>query len=210
MYSEQALDRLMDLDLRDYLNQVTFLDSLILLAPDQSVLWERVKPGEQPAAALLTNAPEVVAALTADPFPQDVQLLVLSPQLASPRSKLLLRISVRFFDDEPERPSSFIAVLDVQRMLAVTNSGLYSPVFTFTEISEGRYLDQYGYWVTPENQEYLEAHALFLHGGQLTTDHTSGVAIFSYLYDLRPLQGTANLLGVKLSLLVWVWCCWWC
>ena len=192
-YSEQQHDLLMDIDISDYLSQVTFLDSFILLAPDQSVRWERVKPNELAAAHLLTTDPEVMAAMAADPYPQAIQLMVVSPHLVYPRSKLLVRLSVRFFDDQPERPSSFVAVLDIQRMLAITNSGLYLPIFTYTELGDGRLLDQHGYWVTPKNQQYLQHHALFLHGGQLTTDYTHGVPVFSYLYDLRAMQGTANL-----------------
>lgn len=192
-YSEAEHDRLMDIDMRDYLSQVAFLDSFILLAPDQSVRWERTKPNELPSAHLLTTDPEVIAAMAANPLPQGVQLMVVSPQLVYPRSKLLVRLSVKFFDDDPARPSSLVAVLDVQRMLAVSNSGVYSPIFTYTEVGDGRLLDQFGYWVTPENQHYLQENALFLHGGQLSTDYSTGTPIYSYLYDLRGMQGTANL-----------------
>ncbi|WP_127346682.1 putative bifunctional diguanylate cyclase/phosphodiesterase [Pseudidiomarina mangrovi] len=192
-YSPADHDRLMDLDMRDFLEQVDFLDSFILLAPNRQVRWERVKPNEKPSAYLLTSDPAIAAELAANPYPAGVQLMVVSPQLVFPRSKLLVRLSVKFADDEPGRPSSFVAVLDVQRMLAVANSGVYSPIFTYTKVGDERLLDQHGFWVTPENQLYLQESALFLHGGQLSTDYSSGTPIYSYLYDLRDMQGTANL-----------------
>ncbi|RUO70865.1 putative bifunctional diguanylate cyclase/phosphodiesterase [Pseudidiomarina salinarum] len=190
-YPHDEHDRLMELDVRTYLEQVRFLDALILLDELRTPVWERRKNESENYLYLLASDPQVRARLTEDPGP--VQLIVPEHHSTQQRAKLLLRLPVHFYDTPVESEHSLVAVLDVQTMLASSATLYESDIYTFTEMRDGRLLDHFGHWVTDETQEYLEHHALFLTSSELTTRFSSGTPIYSYLYDLSELQSIANL-----------------
>ncbi|MDX1706792.1 EAL domain-containing protein [Pseudidiomarina sp.] len=190
-YPHDEHDRLMELDVRTYLQQIRYLDSLILLDELRIPVWERRRNESESYLFLLATDPQVRARLAESPDP--VQMIVPEHHSTQQRAKLLLRLPVHFYDTATTSEFSLIAVLDVQTMLAPSSTMYGSGIYTFTEMRDGRLLDHFGQWVTGETQEYLEDHALFLTSSELTTKYSSGTPIYSYLYDLSELQSVANL-----------------
>ena len=210
MYPLREHSELMEVDIVTYLKDVNFLDALFLIAPDKSVVFERLKPSRNSYYEAMMNDPEILKGLARNS--ESTEILVPEFAVKDLTAKLVVRVPIDFVDPEGQRDSglySVLAVLDVRAMLgtAVMNA-VDSDIETYTLVRPGRWMDRGGFWVTEPTANYLENKAIKLYSSTLSMYYSSGIPTEAYLYRLDTLQETSNLQmliivgGIGLVLLV--------
>lgn len=192
-YPPDHHDRLMELDIASYLRDVQFLEAIILRRGNE-LMWERKRPDDPRSYTELYRDDQYLQQQFNPIRQAEVQMLVASMKHTRGGALLYVHVPVDFDGDEFE-PGYFgmLAVINVQEMLASQTLTYRSPIYTYTAISNGLLLDQYGQWVSDATLDYLSRNALFLYESELDTDYTQNTPIFSYLYDLSELQSRSNL-----------------
>jgi diguanylate cyclase (GGDEF)-like protein len=191
-YPNTIHDQLMALDMTAFLRDVEFLESLILRRGNE-LLWERSR--DQNTTYKDMYAKDGYLQQQFDPTRKgQVQMLVASRTRTESGARLFIHVPIDFQDDNYENGYwGILAVINVPKMLAKQTLTYRSPIYTYTAISNGMLLDEYGYWVSDTTLNYLQKKALFLFESSLDTDFTTGTPIYSYMYDLKDMQARANL-----------------
>lgn len=192
-YPSAYHDDLMELDMAAYLRDIHFLEAIILRRGNE-LLWER-KRDDDPRSYTTLYREDAYLQQQFSPLRQgQVQMLVASLKNTRDGALLYVHVPLDFDDDEFERGHfGMLAVFNVPDMLAAQSLGYRSPIYTYTAISNGLLMDQYGHWVNDTTLEYLSSNALFLYESSLNTSFTKDTPIFAYLYDLSELQSRSNL-----------------
>ncbi|RUO61816.1 putative bifunctional diguanylate cyclase/phosphodiesterase [Pseudidiomarina insulisalsae] len=186
---------LMEIDIDAYLRHVDYLDSLMLVSPNNRVVFERMKPSRSSYFEKVMSDPVIIRAL--DEAASQTQLMVPEFGANELTAKLIIRIPVNFRDPQTLGDSglySILAVLDVRAMLGTAMLNTYSSdIETYTLVTPGRWMDRAGFWVTQPTAEYLDNKALKLHESGLSMYYSKDVPTQAFLYRLDNLQETSNL-----------------
>ncbi|MRJ41297.1 MULTISPECIES: putative bifunctional diguanylate cyclase/phosphodiesterase [Idiomarina] len=196
-YPASHHDQLMDADVKAYLEDIDFLESMMLLE-GTDVVWEQNKNGDSHYTHLWNIDPylrvSAAASLTR------IEMLIASRENSPDGTLMFVRLPLEFTEshpphqEQPERHFSLLAVFDVPLMLAPQTRIMESPITAYTMLGRGVLIDYAGYWISDEQKAYLASKALFLYDSALVTDYnTSGNPIQTYLVDLSSLQERANL-----------------
>ena len=193
VYPQDQHDEFMEYDIAAYLNDIQFIEGFILRRGNE-LLWER-KREDDPRSYIELYLDDQYLQQQFNPMQQgEVQMLVASVKHTRDGSLLYVHIPIDFPNDgHDEGYYGMLAVINVPEMLASQTLTYRSPIYTYTVISNGLLLDQYGHWVSDATLEYLSSNALFLYESALNTNFTENTPIFSYLYDLSDLQSRSNL-----------------
>lgn len=193
IYPRDQHDELMEQDIAAYLNDIQFIEAFILRRGNE-LMWER-KRADDPRSYVELYLDDQYLQQQFNPMQQGkVQMLVASVKHTRDGSLLYVHIPLDFPNDaHDEGYYGMLAVINVPEMLASQTQTYRSPIYTYTVISNGLLLDQYGHWVSDATLEYLSRNALFLYESALNTSFTENTPIFSYLYDLSDLQSRSNL-----------------
>ncbi|RUO61704.1 putative bifunctional diguanylate cyclase/phosphodiesterase [Pseudidiomarina marina] len=191
-YPQTIHDELMSLDMTAVLRDVDFLESLILRRGNELV-WERSRHQDTTYKEMYLEDGYLQQQF--DPTRKgEVQMLVASRSRTETGARLFIHVPIDFKDDNYETGYwGVLAVVNVPKMLSNKALTYRSPIYTYTAISNGMLLDEYGHWVSDTTLDYLQNRALFLYESALQTEFTSGTPIYSYMYDLKEMQGRANL-----------------
>lgn len=209
-YPLQEHTELMEVDIVTYLKDVDYLDALFLVAPDKSVVFERLKPSRVSYFEVVMSDKIIEDGLERNT--PKTEILVPEFAVRDLTAKLVVRVPVDFVDPEGAPDSgiySVLAVLDVRAMLgtAMLNT-VDTDIETYTLVRPGRWMDRAGFWVTEPTANYLKEKAIKLYDSELSMYYSSGVPTEAYLYRLDTLQETSNLQmliivgGIGLVLLV--------
>jgi len=191
-YPQTIHDELMSLDMTAFLRDVDFLESLILRRGNE-LIWERSRHQDTTYKAMYLEDGYLQQQF--DPTEKNkVQMLVASRARTETGARLFIHVPIDFKDDNYESGYwGILAVINVPKMLSNQALTYRSPIYTYTAISNGMLLDEYGHWVSDTTLMYLQKKALFLYESSLDTEFTSGTPIYSYMYDLSEMQARANL-----------------
>ncbi|MDN7134606.1 putative bifunctional diguanylate cyclase/phosphodiesterase [Pseudidiomarina terrestris] len=210
LYPYNVHSRLMEVDLNAYLQHIDFLEALLLVSPDEQVVFERLKPSRSSYLEEVMSDPVVLNALAEEDQTTDILLPLFATEDLS--AKIIVRVPVDFVEEEGVEDSGvyrLLAVLDARAMLdsAMMNT-LDTDIETYDEVLPGMWMDRSGFWVSPVTRNYLEDTAILLDTSNVNLYHTQDVPVMAYLYQLDNLQETSNLQmlivvgGIGLVLLV--------
>ncbi|RUO56215.1 hypothetical protein CWI70_05550 [Pseudidiomarina homiensis] len=209
-YPLQDHSELMEVDIVTYLKDVDYLDALFLVAPDKTVVFERLKPSRMSYFEAVMSDKVIMDGLERNV--SKTEILVPEFAVKDLTAKLVVRVPVDFVDPEGMPDTgiySVLAVLDVRAMLGIAMlNTVDSDIETYTLVRPGRWMDRAGFWVTEPTARYLRDKAIKLYDSELSMYYSSGVPTEAYLYRLDTLQETSNLQmliivgGIGLVLLV--------
>ncbi|MGQ4276424.1 putative bifunctional diguanylate cyclase/phosphodiesterase [Pseudidiomarina sp. E22-M8] len=210
LYPYAAHSRLMEVDINAYLQHIDYLDALLLVSPDNEVVFERLKPSRPSYLDEMMTDPVVRQAL--EQPPQATQLIVPMFAVESLSAKAIVRVAVDFVEPEGTADSgvySLLALLDVRSMLDSTLvNNMETDIETYTEVMPGAWMDRSGFWISASTRDYLEETAIRLKLDSMDMYYSKGAPVMAYLYKLDNLQETSNLQmlivlgGISLVLLV--------
>lgn len=211
-YPYEHHNELMEVDVNAYLQQIDYLEALLLVSPSRGVIFERVKPSRPSYFTDIVADPVVKEALQSNR--ENYEILVPLFGLESLSAKVVMRVPVNF-QPRGQSPTasteqfSMLAVLDVRVLLgsALLNRS-DSDIETFTEVKTDAWMDRSGFWLTEETESYIADTAILLYESTMDLYYADGVPTQAYLFRLEKLQETSNLQmlivvgGIGLVLLV--------
>ncbi|CAB0151259.1 putative signaling protein [Pseudidiomarina piscicola] len=210
LYPFEQHSRLMEVDISSYLQQVEFLEALMLVSPDQRVVFERLKPSRSSYLEDAMADPVIRAAL--EQKSRDTRMLLPAFGMSGHSAKVVIAVPVDFIEAEGAIDSglyNLLAVLDVRSMLDTTLvNDMETDIETYTEVKPGVWMDRSGFWVKDSTFDYLQDSALRLTSEVINMYYSQEIPATAYLYKLDSLQETSNLQmlvvvgGIGLVLLV--------